>query len=170
MANQCSNRISIRCDIALERNLEILIDCLKNEDEDTVFDFNAVIPMPPELNTPPLDYKNLSESDRIAPDEITNARLRKSYGANNWKDWSIKNWGTEWNAYEDQILEQGTRSKHPGFPHREAYGYVDAFVIYTFSTAWTPPEKVIHQLRKECPDFQISAFYDKPETEMAGYY
>jgi len=169
MPNHCYNRITICCDFTLKKDLEVLIDSLKNEDLDTVFDFNAVIPMPPELNPPPVDYRTLSEADRdeiCMSDEITNARLRKVYGADNWKDWSIKNWGTKWNAYEDKILEQGTKSKHPGFPHREAY----AFVIYAFSTAWEPPVSVIRKLRNECPDFQISAFYDKPETEIAGYY
>ena len=158
MPNHCSNRISIRCDFPLKRDLEVLIDSLKNEEEDTVFDFNAIIPMPPEFNTPP------SESDRIKLDEITKARLIKLHGADNWKDWSIRNWGTKWNAYEDQILEQGVRSKYP------KDGNVDAYVIYTFTTAWNPPVSVIHKLRKECPDFHISAFYDTPETEMAGYY
>lgn len=167
MPNHCSNRITIRCDFPLKRDLEVLIDSLKNEDLDTVFDFNAVIPMPPELNPPPVDYRTLSEADRdeiCMSDEITNARLRKVYGADNWKDWSIRNWGTKWNAYEDQILEQGVRSKYP------KDGNVDAYVIYTFSTAWEPPVPVIIKLRNECPDFQISAFYDKPETEVAGYY
>ena len=158
MPNHCSNRITIRCDISLKKDLEVLIDSLRNEEEDTVFDFNAIIPIPPEFNTP------LSETDRIQLDEITQARLIKYHGAENWKKWSIKNWGTKWNAYEDQILEQGVRSKYP------KDGDVDAYVIYTFSTAWEPPVPVILKLRNECPDFQISAFYDKPETEMAGDY
>lgn len=167
MPNHCYNRITICCDFTLKKDLEVLVDSLKNEDLDTVFDFNAVIPMPPELNPPPVDYRTLSEADRdeiCMSDEITNARLRKVYGADNWKDWSIRNWGTKWNAYEDQILEQGVRSKYP------KDGNVDAYVIYTFSTAWQPPVPVIFKLRNECPDFEISAFYDKPETEMAGYY
>ena len=158
MPNHCYNRITIRCDHTLKKDLEVLIDSLKNEEEHTVFDFNAIIPIPPELNTPP------SESDRIKLDEIARARLIKLHGVDNWKEWTFRNWGTKWNAYEDQILEQGVRSKYP------KDGNVDAYVIYTFSTAWQPPVPVIFKLRNECPDFEISAFYDKPETEMAGYY
>ena len=158
MPNDCYNRITIRCDHTLKKDLEVLIDSLKNEEEHTVFDFNAIIPIPPELNTPP------SESDRIKLDEIARARLIKLHGVDNWKEWTFRNWGTKWNAYEDQILEQGVTSKYP------KDGNVDAYVIYTFSTAWQPPVPVIFKLRNECPDFKISAFYDKPETEMAGYY
>ena len=41
---------------------------------------------------------------------------------------------------------------------------------YTFSKAWSPPEPVIEKLRQLYPDVQITAFYDEPGMEIAGYY
>ena len=42
-------------------------------------------------------------------------------------------------------------------------------VIYYFTTAWSPPEGVIHKLRKLYPEASITAFYDEPGVGIAGY-
>jgi hypothetical protein len=46
----------------------------------------------------------------------------------------------------------------------------DDQVEYTFSTAWSPPEGVIEKLREQYPDVSITAFFDEPGMEIAGYY
>ena len=70
-----------------------------------------------------------------------------------WWDWRVQNWGTKWNSYDCEVIEMD-----------------DEQVEYTFSTAWGPPEGVIEKLREQYPDVSITAFYDEPGMEIAGYY
>ena len=70
-----------------------------------------------------------------------------------WWDWRVQNWGTKWNSYDCEVIEMD-----------------DDQVEYTFNTAWSPPEGVIEKLREQYPDIQITAFYDEPGMEIAGYY
>ena len=53
MPNDCFNRVTIQCDIALTQDLEVLIDSLQTDElalnPTNVFNFNSIIQMPPEL-------------------------------------------------------------------------------------------------------------------------
>ena len=110
------------------------------ESEETVFDFSKVLPEP--------DYDKVEvKSTFPKEDEKDDFRMPK------WWDWRVQNWGTKWNSYDD---------------HVEIVD--DDEVEYTFSTAWSPPEPVIHKLRELYPDVSITAFYDEPGMEIAGYY
>ena len=70
-----------------------------------------------------------------------------------WWDWRIQNWGTKSNSYDDHVDTVD-----------------DETVEYEFSTAWSPPKPVIEKLREQYPDVSITAFYDEPAMEIAGYY
>ena len=70
-----------------------------------------------------------------------------------WWDWRVQNWGTKWNSYDCEVIE-----------------LEDDEVEYNFYTAWSPPEGVIEKLREQYPDIEITAFYDEPGMEIAGYY
>ena len=70
-----------------------------------------------------------------------------------WWDWRVQNWGTKWNSYDCEVIEID-----------------DEQIEYRFSTAWSPPEGVIKKLREQYPDIEITAFYDEPGMEIAGYY
>ena len=108
--------------------------------EDTVFDFSKVLPEP---NYEEVEVKSTFPKE----DEKDNFRMPK------WWDWRVQNWGTKWNSYDDsvEIIDDET-------------------VEYTFNTAWSPPEPVIEKLREQYPDVSITAFYDEPGMEIAGYY
>ena len=108
--------------------------------EDTVFDFSKVLPEP---NYEEVEVKSTFPKE----DENDNFRMPK------WWDWRVQNWGTKWNSYDDsvEIIDDET-------------------VEYTFNTAWSPPEPVIEKLREQYPDVSITAFYDEPGMEIAGYY
>jgi len=114
-------------------------------DGETNFDFNKIVPIPKELK------------DTTAPtrekDSFQARKLRKLYGADNWYDWSVQNWGTKWNSYHDEVEYDGEES-----------------LVYRFDTAWSPPEPVIVALRKKFEDLSITAFYDEPGMQIAGYY
>ena len=108
--------------------------------EDTVFDFSKVLPEP---NYEEVEVKSTFPKE----DEKDNFRMPK------WWDWRVQNWGTKWNSYDDsvEIIDDET-------------------VEYTFNTAWSPPEPVIEKLREQYPDVSITAFYDEPGMDIAGYY
>lgn len=74
-----------------------------------VLDFECIIPMP----------KNVYRGN-------LGVREREAYGEKNWYDWSIKNWGTKWNASDGYIDESTHRIE--------------------FSTAWSFAEPVIRML------------------------
>lgn len=63
---------------------------LSNEGK-IAFDFNALIPMPAELN-----LTDDSKDDQIA------SNISK-YGYRDWYAWSLANWGTKWNSQETRI-------------------------------------------------------------------
>lgn len=54
----------------------------------------------------------------------------RQYGSPTWYEWSVKNWGTKWNAY-DCVSGEGT---------------------LIFSTAWSAPHPVLEKLSKLYPD------------------
>lgn len=114
-------------------------------DGETNFDFKKIVPIPKEL----ID----TTAPTPEPDSFESRRLRKLHGADNWYDWSINNWGTKWNSYHDEVDYDGEKS-----------------LVYKFDTAWSPPEPVIDALRKKFPDLGITAFFDEPGMQIAGYY
>jgi len=143
MPNDCSNRIEISGE---PRDVKRVKKFLENKDTDTCFDFNNVIPMPEKI-VGRVTYKH---SD---PESFESRRLRKLYGADNWYDWSKSNWGTKWNSYNGEIDNED-----------------DEYIVYRFDTAWSPPEPVIHALREKFEEISITAFFDEPGMEIAGYY
>ena len=108
--------------------------------EDTVFDFSKILTEP--------NYEEIEVKPTFSKeDEKDDFRMPK------WWDWRIQNWGTKSNSYDDHVDTVD-----------------DETVEYEFSTAWSPPEPVIAKLREQYPDVSITAFYDEPGMEIAGYY
>jgi hypothetical protein len=102
---------------------------------ETAFDFNKVIPMPahqPDLDKPNAFY---AEGGVTAEEEHT-------YGsANTWYHWSVKNWGTKWNACGTKRIND----------HQLCY-----------STAWAVPVPILIALSKKYPDvgFKINYYIE----------
>jgi hypothetical protein len=92
-------------------------------------DFDRIVPMPAELK------------DTTSPRDPDKA-LRKKYGADNWYDWSIYNWGTKWNASEPDIISQTTKT-----------------MTYGFATAWSPPIPVAAALSERYPTARVTLSY-----------
>lgn len=73
----------------------------------------------------------------------------RDYGHATWYGWSVKNWGTKWNAYEVTISNGAV----------------------TFETAWSHPEPVIEELSKKFPDDEIEIRYaDEDIGYNLGHY
>ncbi len=92
------------------------------------------------------DYEGLKaflaarHPDCVAKAEIA-IRAYEECGHASWYSWSIENWGTKWNAYSFEVIEEG-----------------DDRFEFRFDTAWAPPEPVFAALadRPECADLEIS--------------
>lgn len=56
-----------------------------------------------------------------------------------WYSWSIENWGTKWDAYSDEVLEDDT--------------------VVRFDTAWSHPYPVIFKLSQMFPQEYIQVMY-----------
>jgi len=99
-------------------------------------------PMPEELD----GSKSGSESIKPEWQKKSSEELKEKYGADNWYDWCIYNWGTKWGCYDSQI-DDG---------------------VYDFVTAWCPPnDRVFEALAKDIPDF---VFTFEEETGWGGEY
>lgn len=61
----------------------------------------------------------------------------KRYGAADWYDWRIKNWGSKWNAYDTTPIYNDSK-------------------ILRFCTAWNCVMPVIMELSRQFPDIIIS--------------
>lgn len=64
----------------------------------------------------------------------------QNYGCTDWYDWSIKNYGTKWNAY--------------GF--KEFPEYQDSNSEIRFLTAWSAPHPILEKLSELYPDVTFS--------------
>ena len=141
MPNHCYNRVEIYCRSEKQKN-EIKKFL---ESEETCFDLSHILPEP--------DYETV-EVKPTFPEIIGNNEPVKV--SESWWDWRIQNWGTKWNTYDDYVEE------------------TEDTLTYIFYTAWAPPEMAVAHLREiykpERDDVHISAFYDEPGMEIAGYY
>jgi hypothetical protein len=118
MPNWCNNTIRLyNCDEPFD---QVVKDYLTTEDDEIFLDFNKIIPMPEEL-------KNTTSPTPKDIDKELQKTLVKKYGADNWYDWSLQNWGTKWNCSDAFINESGM----------------------SFTTAWSPPLPVIVALAKK---------------------
>ena len=65
----------------------------------------------------------------------------KQTGYSNWYQWAPENWGTKWNSYSFEMLQQ------------------DADILrFRFDTAWSPPEPVMLALAAMYPDIVIDGY------------
>lgn len=115
MPNHVTNILTIN---AVALKVKIVLELIKDEEKGIgTIDFNKIIPMPGHIFT-----GNLGTEER------------RKYGENNWYDWSVSNWGTKWNAY-NQSIDGNT---------------------LTFDTAWAAPIPVMKKLSKLFPDITFS--------------
>lgn len=79
---------------------------------------------------------------------LQNIRL---YGAANWYDWSMKNWGTKWNAYE-LVVHEDSETVLSGY----------------FKTIGSPPQPVFETIAKQFPHIDIEFHYIGESMGFAG--
>ncbi len=158
MPNHITTHISIE---ATPKLIKELLEKTKLKEEtsinDNEFDFNGITPMPEELllTVSPVEVVDTEEEanainakyldslkewpEAVRGKQNTRAISRKEhdrrlevYGANNWYDWSVENWGTKWNSYEVQFIASSPTN-----------------LVFVMQTAWAPPHAIFETLEAQ---------------------
>jgi hypothetical protein len=162
MPNWCENRITISASVELMTELKAKIFTEGN------LTFNILIPMPAILQRTTSGSKDFDGTIHKSwtwddqPDgtmkerPFTDAEKAEviATGHISWYDWSIEKWGTKWDV-------------------KPASAFLDDepdYLELRFDTAWSPPIPWVAALRETFPDAEITAFYDEPGVQAAGYY
>ncbi len=157
MATWCYNDLIITApnQLELERFLERVRDGKRK------FCFSSIAPMPEELRSTNTgggyidgqkynEWRTVNGKDVPLSEAEREACLAK-YGASNWRDWTIKNWGTKWDLPSEEV-RLTKRSL--------------AEVLIKFKTAWDPPTRFLDKLSELFPDFHFTLeFGCEGETE-----
>ncbi len=137
MPNWCFNRL--RVDGDNKASLTAFRDWLGADG----FNLNKIAPLPAELeNTTSPVPKDQKESAKL---------LTEKYGASNWYDWQVTNWGTKWDV--EATVDDN-----------------DSAFFITFDSAWAPPCQAIASLAKMFPDLNFALTYHEPGMGFAGTF
>jgi hypothetical protein len=138
MPNWCYNGVTLR------HNDPAMIDRAANSDG-LLMEF---LPTPQEL----LDTVagSVAEDARHAHEAQMESNLAK-YGAKDWYDWNVANWGTKW----DVTLENVERKD-------------DNTITASFDSAWSPPIEAYAKL--EDLGFEVDAKFYEPGMAFCGTY
>ena len=107
---------------------------------------NEFIPCPAELH----------EHDAPVRDGELAKRFVEQYGASDWYNWQVQNWGTKWDIGAD-----GYEADDMGTDHGHG-------LILTFDSAWSPPTGAYERLMEL--GFTIKAYYYEPGMCFAGIW
>jgi len=171
MPNWCENEVIISGD---KDKVKELVELMTPR-----FDYNRLIPMPEELlgsRSPAMiisqkeyEIQEINNREIIAKAkqegkeipvfslgdgitiEMSNSFIEK-YGYDNWYDWSVKNWGTKWNACRVE------------FEYKDGSDYA----VYVFDSPWNPPDKVCFALRNKFPELEIEWNYNEEGMQLSG--
>jgi len=170
MPNHVANILTIEGE---EQAVQKCLSEIKGQGEDQYIDFNTFAPMPKELEKTQSPVKIISQKEydaqeaRIAAGDLTEMeknfgfsrgitqemsnRFKEEFGADNWYDWHLANWGTKWNAY-DQYSDEGSE-------------------VISFNTAWSNPEDAMIALSSKYPELTFHIQYaDEDFGHNVGEY
>ena len=124
-------------------------EILDENDDKTLLCFDNFAPMPKELiNT-------------ISPPERHNRNLTRKFGADNWYDWRVKNWGTKWPASGVELCSTKVF-------HMTSEKPIE--IIYDFETAWSPPEPIVMKMSKMFPKLKFKLKYWEAGMGFRGIF
>jgi hypothetical protein len=89
MPNYITNKLEFKGN---EEEVKNVFEYLKGKENDRYIDFNTIVKTP----------------DHIFQGNLGNEE-REKYGKNNWHDWNLENWGTKWNAFRQELIENGIK-------------------------------------------------------------
>jgi hypothetical protein len=148
MPNWCSNNVIITgAGDTVERVKAAIRDTTSDDSDTQVFALSRFLPCPQEL----LDAGSGFRDGAEYPSVEDKARFKATYGAPDWYDWCINNWGTKWDASSASVVED-TPGRYSVF----------------FDTAWGPALPALDTLAAQFPEVTIVCSYDEPGCDFAG--
>lgn len=142
MPNWCENKLTITGTASELANFYSKID---NGEE---FQFLEVfVPTPNDL---------LAHSSPEFDEERKKENLDK-YGARDWYDWRVQNWGTKWDLSSFELI---TKIQHD--EKMQTW-------VFHFETAWAPPEEAFEKIAAQWPNLIFYISYSEPGMAFCGY-
>ena len=147
MPNHTTNFVTIETNTNVQEEIQALKE-LKNDlrIKEDIFDFNGIIPMPEEIKkgaTLGLDFETGEKREHKdyvldggvykPKHRLARKRLMVEYGADNWYDFSCLHWGTKWNAYEIEVIQNEEHT-----------------LFVSFLTAWDSPRGIAERIKRYC--------------------
>lgn len=157
----------------------------EKDGSETIFSFGSFVPCPPEIKHMTCPTKIVTEEELKKEEEDNAARIAKAkaegksedyvfithslteemakqymqrFGALNWYDWQVRNWGTKWDCYE-QSNEWERVSKNEN-------GTTVDYIQMMYQTAWSPASSAILSISEMFPDLM---FYHEFADEGGGF-
>ena len=115
------------------------------------FDFEGIIPMPEEIKKGATLGLDMETGEKVEHKDyaldggvykpknpITRRYLMMEYGADNWYDFACLHWGTKWNAYEFELIQD---EEH--------------VLFVSFLTAWDSPREIAERIKRYCEQHNL---------------
>ena len=162
MPNWCDNQITITGPNSVIDKIEKIVkeeentDLSSKEKGETPGLLQFMAPMPKEL----LD----TEAGPIAKTKAEkNARQSRKleFGAENWYDWRVNNWGTKWEVHEFYGVDrQYLTEQNEG----------ESTISFAFSSAWAPPIGAYEKFLENNSNCFIRAYYYEGGCDFMGLW
>jgi hypothetical protein len=94
----------------------------------------------------------LHEHEAPSRDAERTQRFMEQYGASDWYNWQVQNWGTKWDVNAD------------GQPAQD----IEGGLILSFDSAWAPPVTAYERLMEQ--GFRVYATYYEPGMCFCGIW
>lgn len=139
MPNHCANTLKITAHTP--ENLALLADIRHQLTLEDKRIFQTIHPCPAEL---------MNATASFTPEEA-HEHNKEKYGFAHWYDFCVSEWGTKWDAYEVDTLEDSATS-----------------LTISFDTAWSPPVGVYAVLLAK--GFSVEATFVEQGCDYIGYW
>ena len=145
MPNYCNNNIIITGPNSVIDKIEKIA----NGDKGDLLQY--FYPMPKELND-----TVAGPEPKTKKEKLEKRRLQVEYGASNWYDWRVENWGTKWDIMEFYNI------------NRKEIGEDESEISLGFDTAWAPALGAYEKFIDENSNCSLKAYYYEPGCDFMG--
>jgi hypothetical protein len=145
MPNYCNNNIVITGPNSVIDKIEKIA----NGDKGDLLQY--FYPMPKELND-----TIAGPEPKTKKEKLEKRRLQVEYGASNWYDWRVENWGTKWDIMEFYNI------------NRKEIGEDESEISLGFDTAWAPALGAYERFIDKNSNCSLKAYYYEPGCDFMG--
>ena len=151
MPNWCDNQITITGPNPVIDKIEKIVKEESDDAKNGLLQF--LHPMPKEL----LDTEAGPIAKTKAEKDERKAR-KLEFGAENWYDWRVNNWGTKWEVCEFYGVDRQHLNDSPD----------ESTISFAFSSAWSPPIGAYEQFLADNDNCSLKAYYYEGGCDFMG--